>query len=97
MPPSERSSFDAPGMSPGDQQRQAKTTVAGRVKDWFGQFSGRCFCDACVAKATASDLSNVSNTTNRMGGQWGYSRYRGRCSICNSVRTVTIVNDNVPM
>jgi hypothetical protein len=75
-----------------------ESTIGRRVGEWFRQFPGECFCDQCIAAKIASpDIGKVHYAATRIGAKSGASRYRGQCSVCKSVRVVTIVDGTAPV
>jgi hypothetical protein len=69
-----------------------RNTLYARIDVWLRDQSGLCFCHSCIASSLEiRNNPNLSSITNRIGVSSG-SKYKGKCSLCGKVTTVTSAN-----
>jgi len=62
------------------------STAMRAVDSWMSARVGQCFCDRCIAEETGLEHKLVGRSIIATK----FSRYRGRCTKCGVVRTVTV-------
>ncbi|PBC18678.1 hypothetical protein FJV83_28570 [Mesorhizobium sp. WSM4307] len=68
--------------------------VAQMINDFVTLLHPGAVCDRCIAEALRlSSHAHAAQTTEALGTTSDFARYRGRCVICDSERTVTIARE----
>jgi hypothetical protein len=83
------------GTAPNRFLLRKRTTVADRVREWFAQFPGQCFCVECVVKETGLEKILAARGTKRICETGLGSQYRAKCSFCGELKTITVLNVSI--
>jgi hypothetical protein len=59
-------------------------TIADRVREWFAQFPGQCFCLVCVVRDLGLERTMVARAMKRLGETTLGSQYKAKCSLLGS-------------